>query len=117
MRQLRRSPLGAQGTEHLAVRVLSGDVADDGQDAMSERPDLRMPCEHGHESGYRYIRLVGVDASDNRYDLGEWHDHLVVEPKCNIDVTESGVMRIMPWSGVKFYTHPQSGVLDFDGVG
>ena len=56
-----------------------------------------------HDSGYRFIRLVGVDAENGRHDLGEWHDHLIVEPQCNIDVTEDGTIRIMPWGDAKFY--------------
>ena len=52
-----------------------------------------------HDSGYRFIRLIGVDADGTRHDLGEWHDHLVIESGCNIDVTPDGVIRIMPWKG------------------
>jgi hypothetical protein len=56
-----------------------------------------------HDSGYRFIRLVGVDEDRAEHDLGEWHDHLVVEPACNIDVEPDGTIRIMPWFGTKFY--------------
>lgn len=39
-----------------------------------------------HDSGYRFIALTGVDKDGNRHQMGEWHDHLIVEPKCNIEV-------------------------------
>jgi hypothetical protein len=56
-----------------------------------------------HDSGFRHIRLIGVDKVGGEIDLGEWHDHLVVEPSCNIDVEPDGTIRIMPWSTTKFY--------------
>lgn len=57
-----------------------------------------------HDSGYRFIQLTGVDDDGNRHDLGEWHDHLIVEPGCNIDVEPDGTIRIMPWaSGTRFF--------------
>ena len=62
-----------------------------------------------HDSGYRYIRLIGVGKDNHQeYDLGEWHDHLIVEPSCNIDVEDDGTIRIMPWSGTKFWYDPDS---------
>lgn len=59
-----------------------------------------------HDSGYRFIQLTGVDDDGNRHDLGEWHDHLVVEPACNIDVEPDGTIRIMPWDGSEFLFDP-----------
>ena len=53
-----------------------------------------------HESGYRFIRLVGVDKDNQEHDLGEWHDHLIVEPQCNIDVEPDGTIRIWPGRGL-----------------
>lgn len=55
-----------------------------------------------HDSGYRFIRLIGIDMDGESHDLGEWHDHLIVEPKCNIDVTADGTIRIMPWGRTRF---------------
>lgn len=52
-----------------------------------------------HDSGYRFIQLTGVDVDGGRHDLGEWHDHFIVEPKCNIDIEPDGTIRIMPWTG------------------
>lgn len=77
---------------------------------MSDRIELRYiefhprPKKDGlHDSGYRFIRLVGVDKDGGEHDLGEWHDHLIVEPECNIDVEPDGTIRIMPWGKTKFY--------------
>lgn len=66
---------------------------------------IPRPIEDGlHDSGYRYIKLVGVDLeTKTEYDLGEGHDHLIVDPPCNIDVEPDGTIRIMPWAGTKFY--------------
>ena len=49
-----------------------------------------------HDSGYRFIELVGVDAKGERWDLGAWHDLLDVEAPCSIDVTADGTIRFMP---------------------
>jgi len=58
-----------------------------------------------HDSGYRYIRLVGVyvddDGNEVREDLHQWSDHVVFHSTVNIDVTKPGVIRIMPWGGTK----------------
>jgi hypothetical protein len=62
-----------------------------------------VPRPKLHDSGYRHIRLVGVDKDNGRHDLGEWYDHLIVEPACNIDVTADGVIRIMPWTPTKLF--------------
>lgn len=77
---------------------------------MRDRIELRWvefqprPKKDGlHDSGYRFIRLTGVDKEGGRHDLGEWHDHLIVEPECNIDVEPDGTIRIMPWGRTKFY--------------
>jgi hypothetical protein len=53
-----------------------------------------------HDSGYRYIRLVGVwieDGEEKREELHQWSDHVLLNGPVNIDVTEDGVIRIMPW--------------------
>lgn len=85
-----------------------------GEPTLSERVELKYiefrprPKKDGlHDSGYRFIRLVGVDGEGNDHDLGEWHDHLIVEPKCNIDVEPDGTIRIMPWSQTKFHFDPE----------
>ena len=80
---------------------------------MSDRIELwyiefqPRPEEDGlHDSGYRFIRLTGVDREGGRHDLGEWHDHLLIETQCNIDVEPDGTIRIMPWGSAKFYFTP-----------
>lgn len=55
-----------------------------------------------HDSGYRFIRLVGVNRTDTsveKTELHQWSDHVVLEGPVNIDVQEDGTVRIMPWSG------------------
>lgn len=68
-----------------------------------------------HDSGYRYIRLVGVkkreDEKGNRLgngldktELNQWSDHVVINGfasefgGANIDVEADGTIRIMPWA-------------------
>lgn len=83
---------------------------------MSDRKELQWiefkprPKTDGlHDSGYRFIKLTGVDTDGERHDLGEWHDHLIVEPGCNIDVEEDGTIRIMPWIGTRFFFYGAGG--------
>jgi hypothetical protein len=75
-----------------------------------ERIDIRYfefiprPKKDGlHESGYRYIQLVGVTHSRERIDCGGWHDHLLSEVPVNIDVEPDGTIRIMPAMGTRFW--------------
>ena len=59
-----------------------------------------------HESGYRYIRIVGVwtddDAQTHREDLHQWADHVRFQERMgvssgvNVEFTEDGVLRM--WS-------------------
>lgn len=56
-----------------------------------------------HDSGYRFIELIGVGVDGAEYDCGGWHDHVILEPPCNIDVEPDGTIRIMPWGGSPFF--------------
>lgn len=47
-----------------------------------------------HDAGYRFIALTGVDMEGNHHELGQWHDHLLIEVPCNIDVEPDGTIRI-----------------------
>lgn len=55
-----------------------------------------------HDSGYRYIRLVGAYVDEegeiHTEDLHQWSDHVLLYGPTNIDVTEDGVIRIMSWT-------------------
>ncbi len=55
-----------------------------------------------HDSGYRFIALTGVNRTDDgeqRTELHQWSDHVVLYGPTNVDVTADGTIRIMPWSG------------------
>ena len=55
-----------------------------------------------HDSGYRFIALTGVNRTDDgedRAELHQWSDHVVLYGPTNIDVTAEGTIRIAPWSG------------------
>jgi hypothetical protein len=61
-----------------------------------------------HDSGYRFIELTGVTHDGTEYPLGSWHDHFLLEPGCNIDVTPEGEIRIMPALGkTRFLINPE----------
>ena len=53
-----------------------------------------------HDSGYRFIRCVGVEMDRKtreltRTELNQWADHVVMYGPVNIDVTDGGVIRLM----------------------
>lgn len=53
-----------------------------------------------HDSGYRYIDLVGVakvNGEEVRTQLHQWADVVTFEGGATIDVTEEGTIRIRPW--------------------
>ena len=56
-----------------------------------------------HDSGYRHIRLTGVQMDEDtreltRTDLNQWSDHVLLFGAVNIDVQEDGTIRLMDWS-------------------
>ena len=62
------------------------------------------PLKDGlHDSGYRYIKLVGVTMSPERdgtvekAELHQWADHVMLAGITNIDVTRDGTIRLMQW--------------------
>jgi len=64
------------------------------------------PLKDGlHDSGYRYIKLVGVTMSPKRdgtvekEELHQWSDHVLLNGITNIDVQEDGTIRLMCWGG------------------
>ena len=72
----------------------------------------KRPLKDGiHDSGFRYITIVGVTIEGGREvrtDLHQWSDHIMfnsfIDPYSgvNIDFTRDGTMRIMPWGGGKW---------------
>ncbi len=59
------------------------------------------PLKDGlHDSGYRFIKLVGVTITDDgeeREDLNQWADHVLLSGITNIDVTADGTIRLMSY--------------------
>ena len=62
------------------------------------------PLKDGiHDSGYRFIKVVGVtmdekrDGTVHKEELHQWADHLQLIGNTNIDVTRDGTIRIMSW--------------------
>lgn len=53
-----------------------------------------------HDSGYPYIKIIGVAEEGGLVDLG-WHDHFICEEPVNIDSLGKNVFRIMPWGNGK----------------
>ncbi len=73
------------------------------------------PLKDGlHDSGYRFIKLIGVTMSDKRdgtihqEELHQWADHLVLTGSANIDVTRDGTIRIMSWGNQGGWKVPRS---------
>lgn len=56
-----------------------------------------------HDSGYRFLQVVGVTVDGKRVDLGEWHDVVhfgMTEPaSIDLDVTEDGAWRFFSLRG------------------
>lgn len=48
-----------------------------------------------HDSGYQYIRMVGVK-DGVKTELNQWSDHAWFNGPVNIDVEADGTIRIMP---------------------
>ena len=59
------------------------------------------PLKDGlHDSGYRFIKLVGVtiiDDGEEREELNQWADHVLLTGITNIDVTKDGTIRLMSY--------------------
>jgi len=50
-----------------------------------------------HDSGYPFIRILGVlKGSNTLINLG-YHDHILIEEMVNIDSLGKNIFRIMPW--------------------
>jgi hypothetical protein len=50
-----------------------------------------------HDSGYPFIKIIGVGVDGKFYDLG-WHDHYVAYLSTNTDSIGKNIFRVMPWA-------------------
>ena len=61
------------------------------------------PLKDGlHDSGYRYIKVVGVTMTADgveEEELHQWADHVLLNGITNIDVTKDGTIRLMCYIG------------------
>jgi len=54
-----------------------------------------------HDSGYPFIKIIGVGKKDELYNLG-WHDHIVSYVPTNTDSLGKNIFRIAPWLEMKW---------------
>lgn len=54
-----------------------------------------------HDSGYPFIKIIGVSHEDGKLiDLG-WHDHYISYVPVNTDSLGKNIFRVFPWAGSK----------------
>ena len=61
-----------------------------------------------HDSGYRFLRVVGVRPDGQRVETHEWADHIYFNSPTNVDVEADGTIRVMArnsegWSEPSYY--------------